>query len=167
MFDFTKLTARRQARTLGQVVQLGTLNSTLKGYVSIFDITGTAVTNLALNTWTKVVTNSVEGFTSNDFITAPNRITSTKKRRIVKLEVVISVQSGASNNLHFAIYKNGVIHAPSEQDLTTDGTGRSTSVPMQCITELLPGDFVEVWTKNAAHNTPVTLEHFHFIATEL
>jgi hypothetical protein len=166
MFDFSKLTARRQAKSQGQIVQLGTLNSTLKGFVNIFDTTGAAVTNVALDTWTKLNTNSVEGFTSNDFITSTNRVTSTKKRRIVKLNLIVSVISGSNNIIHIAFFKTGNIIASTEQDLTTSSNGEIT-IPIQGITEVLPGDYIEVWVKNEAHTTPVTLNHFNVIVAEL
>lgn len=166
MLDFTKLTARRQAKSQGQVVQLGTLNSILKGYVSIFDTTGVASTSIAQNTWTKLNTNSVQGLSSNDFITAPNRITSTKKRRIVKAELIMSVISGSGNIIHVAFYKTGNLVASSEQDLTTGSNGE-IAIPIHSIIEVLPGDYLEVWVKNANHSTPITLNHFNLIVTEL
>jgi len=131
-----------------------------------YDVTSASVTTpLVMDTWKKLNTSTTEGYEEGGLVHTNNRITATgahpvtgdPQTRLYRIDGSVSVESGNSNIIHFAIFKNGLIVAESEQETTMSSAGKGSNISFQCVIELEPADYIEVWVKNEAATTDVTL----------
>lgn len=141
-----------------------------KGYIGYFDFSSESVTDIETqNTWVKLNTNTVSDFKRNGLNHSNNRVTNISNNvKIVKAEGIITMRSGNNNEIHCAFYKNGNTLLPcTEQSVITSGSGRAAALPIQCIVRLEPNEYIEVWTKNQAATTNITLDNVNVIVMEL
>lgn len=142
-----------------------------KRYSNYFDFSSGDVTTITTaDTWVKLSATTTQGFTNNGLVHSDNRITNSGATGIFKLEGIVSLESGNNNVLGVAFFKNGSIIACSEQKQVTSthgGVELASAIPIQCLTELTPGDFIEVYVKNISATNNITLDNINFIITEL
>lgn len=141
-----------------------------KGYIGYYDFASESLTTISTqNTWVKLNTNTVSDFSRNGLGHSNNRITNlSNKTKIVKAEGIITLRSGNNNEIHCAFYRNGNTLLPcTDQSVITSGVGRATALPIQCIVRLEPNEYIEVWTKNQAATTNITLDNINVIVMEL
>lgn len=137
-------------------------------FVNYFDFSSGSVTNISiLNTWYKLNTDTTQGFSRNGLLHENNKITNTGESSTFFMQAIISLSSGNNNNIHLAFFKNGVIVPCSEQDVTTSSGGKAQVLPIQCVTELNKGDYIEVYVKNTTGTTNVTIDNFNSLISEL
>jgi hypothetical protein len=140
----------------------------LPAYANYFDFSSASITSVvASNTWYKLNTSTVSGFSRDGLVVSNNRITNTGTKRIFKIEGIVSVSAGNNNEVHAAFFKNNFIHPCSEQSANTGPGNRVTALPFHCLIELDTNDFIEVWVKNSTHIQNITLGNINVIITEL
>lgn len=150
-----------------------TLSTTKKvggaDYINIYDYTSLSTTTISVtNTFYKlncsVSSPSSKGFTflSNGRITK-----SGNGYGWFKLEGNISCTGGNNQELMFSFFKNGVRLNDSEGDVITSSGGKGNTAPIQCLTQLNDGDYIEVYVKNSTSTTNVDLKHMNVIITEI
>ena len=128
----------------------------------------TATVISASNTPTKVLGTTTANAINQKFTHSNNR--ATYSGELVKDFQVSAVASLAgSNNRVIGMYvaKNGTVIADSEMYATTSGTGRAESITVQTITELVNGDYLEIWIENSSDSSNVTVEYLNFICKSI
>ena len=128
-------------------------------YINFFDNTSGLTTPLTLNNWIKIVTNTSSTFDNNGLTHTNNRITNNGERGIFKITSIISgyINDTAQHILHYAVFKNGVLVPCSEQPAYSFASltiNFVSSVSVQCIVELEPGDYIEIFIKEGLSATP-------------
>ena len=137
-------------------------------YIDYFDFSSSSVTDItAINTWVKLNTDTTSIFSRDGLVHTDNRITNTGSSKVFKVEGIISVSAGSNQTIHAAFFKNGVLHSSSEQSAITSGTNKAHSIPFHCLIELGTNDYIEVWVKNQANTTDITLDNVNVIITEI
>jgi hypothetical protein len=140
----------------------------LPAYANYFDFNSASVTNvLASNTWYKLNTNTVNGFSRDGLQVTNNRVTNIGSTRIFKIEGIVSMLAGNNNEIHAAFFKNGNIHPCSEQSVVTGSGNKVSALPFHCLIELQTGDYIEVWVKNGTHVNDITLSNVNVIVTQM
>ena len=138
-------------------------------YINIYDYSSVSITTIpASNTFYKLVVNtslsSSKGFT----FSSDGRITKQLNGyNNFKLECSVCCHSTNNQELMFSFYKNGVRLNDSEADITTSSGGKGVTAPLQCITQLNDGDYIEVYAKNSTSTSSITLQHINIILTEI
>jgi hypothetical protein len=141
-----------------------------KAYINYFDFSSSTVTNITTaDTWVKLSADTTSLFSSGgELIHTNNRITYTGTTPTVfQIEGIISVESGNNNEIHCAFFRNDILYPCSEQVATMAGTGKGAALPFHCVTELQQNDYIEVWIKNFAATTNITLLNLNMIIKEL
>lgn len=141
-----------------------------KTYINYFDFSSSTVTNITTtDTWVKLSADTTSLFSSGDeLIHTNNRITYTGTTPTVfQIEGILSIESSNNNEIHCAFFRNDILYPCSEQVVTTSGTGRGAALPFHCVVELQQNDYVEVWVKNFAATTNITLLNLNLITKKL
>ena len=137
-------------------------------YINYFDFSSSSVTDItAVNTWVKLNADTTSLFHRDGLVHTDNRVTNTGSSKVFKVEGIISVSAGSNQTIHAAFFKNDVLHPCSEQSAVTSGSNRVESVPFHCLVELDTDDYIEVWVKNQANTTDITLDNVNVIITEI
>jgi hypothetical protein len=141
-----------------------------KRYTNYFDFSSSTVTTIAVaDTWYKLSADTTQGFSNNGLIHTDNRITNSGSTGIFKIEGVTSLQSTDNNVLAVAFFKNGVLIPCSEQKqvvVSHGGSDLASAIPFQCLTQLDPSDYLEVYVKNMTAANNVTIDNLNVIITE-
>lgn len=135
-------------------------------YINFFDNTSESTTPLTLNNWIKIVTNTSSTFDNNGLTHTNNRITNDGETGVFKITTIVSgyINDALGHILHLAIFKNGVLVSCSEQatfTITNVTLNLVSSVSIQCIVQLQPGDYIEVFMKEGLSNVP---SDFHLMS---
>lgn len=138
-------------------------------YINYFDFSSMSVTTVAqTNTWYKLNTTTTEGFSRDGLVHSNNRVTWTGSGpAIFRLSGIISVESGNTNQIHVAFFKNEQLWPCSEQIVTTSGVGKANNIAFHCLVELTTNNFIEVFVKNATATTAITLDNVNIIIEQL
>ena len=137
-------------------------------YINYFDFSSSSVTDItAINTWVKLNADTTSIFSRDGLVHTDNRVTNTGSSKVFKVEGIISVSAGSNQTIHAAFFKNGVLHPCSEQSAITSGSNRVQAIPFHCLVELGTNDYIEVWVKNQANTTDITLDNINVIITEI
>lgn len=137
-------------------------------YINYFDFSSSSVTDItAINTWVKLNADTTSIFSRDGLVHTDNKVTNTGSSKVFKVEGIISVSAGSNQTIHAAFFKNGVLHPCSEQSAITSGTNRVQAIPFHCLVELDTNDYIEVWVKNQANTTDITLDNVNVIITEI
>ena len=137
-------------------------------YINYFDFSSSSVTDItAINTWVKLNADTTSIFSRDGLVHTDNKVTKTGSSKVFKVEGIISVSSGSNQTIHAAFFKNGVLHPSSEQSAITSGTNKAHAIPLHCLVELNTNDYIEVWVKNQANTTDITLDNVNVIITEI
>jgi hypothetical protein len=86
------------------------------------------------------------------------------------LEGVVSLQSTGTGVLGISFFKNGNIIAESEQRqgvTSQGGVDRAGAIPFHCLTQLVAGDYVEVYVKNISNTNNLTVDDLNVIIHEM
>lgn len=141
-----------------------------KQYINYFELNSSITDILTPDTWVKLNTVATTSLFSagGELAHTNNRITYTGAiPRVFQIEGITSVESGNNNEIHTAFFRNDTLYPCSEQVATMAASGRGAAVPFQCVIELQQNDYIEVWTKNFAATTDITLTNLNVIAKEL
>jgi hypothetical protein len=142
-----------------------------KRYTNYFDFSSNTVTTIAVaNTWYKLGSSTTQGFSNDGLIHTTNRITNSGATGVFKLEGVISLQSTATDVLAVSFFKNGSLIPCTEQKqgvTSQGGVNRAGAIPFQCLTQLVAGDYIEVYVKNITNNNNLTLDDLNVIVHEM
>lgn len=84
----------------------------------------------------------------------------------VKLEGIISFNGTNNDELHVFFYKNGIQIPCSKGTMVIRGSGGNT-ISFHCMTDMVDGDYIEVYVSNQSGARNVTLENMNVILTEL
>lgn len=141
-------------------------------YINFYDVASASVTSgLTIDTWAKLNTTTVEGFTNDGLIHTNNRVTFTglnpitglAEPRVFHITGALSVFAGNNENIHVALFKNGSIITESEQETTMSAAGKGQSLPFFAVVELTATDYIEVWVKNETSAGNITLSRLAVI----
>lgn len=136
-----------------------------KSYINFHDLSSESVTVVTQNVWTKLVFDGTVDFDNNGLeLNGSNQIVNTSSEtKVFKLTGIASISSGNNNEIHFSVYKNGVIIDCSEQLVVTSSAGKANAIPFQCMFELAEDGYVEIYVKNATGGTSITLKNINVI----
>lgn len=70
---------------------------------------------------------------------------------------IASMTAGNNNVCYMAVAKNGVPLSASQMPTTTSGTGRSENIKTQVYTNMLSGDYIEVFVRNSTGINNITV----------
>lgn len=138
----------------------------IANYTMLNNATATVIS--AVNTPTKVLGTTTANAINQKFTHSNNR--ATYSGELVKDFQITAVASlfGSSNRvIGMYVAKNGSVITTSEMYATTSGSGRAESVTVQTITELVNGDYLEIWVENSTDSTNVTVEYLNFICKSI
>lgn len=138
----------------------------IANYTMLNNATATVIS--AVNTPTKVLGTTTANAINQKFTHSNNR--ATYSGELVKDFQVTAVASlfGSTNRvIGMYVAKNGTVISDSEMYATTSGTGRAESITVQTITELVNGDYLEIWIENSTDATNVTVEYLNFICKSI
>lgn len=152
-------------------------------FVNYFDFDSNSVTEPPEGTVTpwqeyiKVVSVTTSAFSRNGLVhVANNRVTNNSNTsKVVKLEAILSFIPTQSDfiNIAAAFFQGSGSDAPtiiqcSEQKGIAGlvANDEITVLPFHCVTELEPGDYVEVWIKNLSNEDAIKLDNLNVIITE-
>lgn len=152
-------------------------------FVNYFDFDSESVTVPPEGTETpwpdyvKLVANTTSSFSRNGLVhSANNRVTNTSSAsKVVKLEAVWSFIPAASDfiNVAAAFFQGGdgvdptIVQCSEQKGLAgVAAQNEFTVLPFHCVTELEPGDYVEVWVQNLTDETGIKLDNINVIITE-
>jgi hypothetical protein len=143
-----------------------------KAYINYFDFDSNSVTIIiAEDVWYKLNTTTTSVFSRNGLVHSNNRITNTNEiSLIVQMEGIASLSANNNTEIHISFFKNDTLIPCAEQVVTTSARGNvffTSAVPFQCITELEPNDYLEVWVKNKNTTDNITLTNINVIVKEL
>ena len=154
----------------------------LPAYVNYFDFSSESVTLPPAGTMTawpsfvKLVSVTTSTFGRGSLTATNNRVTNTGSVAIVvKLEAIWSFIPDQSDfiNVAAAFFQGSGDDAPtivpcSEQKGLAGVAAQNeiTVLPFHCVTELEPGDYVEVWVQNLTDETGIKLDNINVIITE-
>lgn len=152
-------------------------------FVNYFDFASASVTlppggtETPWPTYVKLVTVTTSSFSRNGLVHANNRVTNTNAiGMVVKLEAILSFIPDASDfiNVGAAFFQGigndtPIIISCSEQKgiAGVSALNEFTVIPFHCVTELEPGDYVEVWVRNLTDETGIKLDNINVIISEL
>jgi hypothetical protein len=145
----------------------------LPAYINYFDFASESVTTFITDpaVYTKLNTDTTAGFSRNGLTATNNRVTNTSSNaKVVKLEAILSFIPATSDfiNVSAAFFQNDTIIPCSEQKALTGVALQNeiTVLPFHCVTQLDPGDYVEVWINNLTDETAIKLDNINVIITE-
>ena len=136
-------------------------------YGNMFDFSSNTVTTISSSSTyypVQCVTTSVytKGFTHSN-----GRLTKVGDGyNPIKLEGVIAFNGTNNDELHVTFHKSGVIIPCSLGTMVIRGSGGNT-ISFHCMTEMVDGDYIEVYVSNQSGARDVTLENMNIILTEL
>lgn len=129
----------------------------------------TATTISATNTFVKIAGITIPGTYVEKFNTATtNRaIYIGALTGFYKITVSVSAVAGNNQLLLFRIAKNGTTLAQSEVQETTSGNGRSQTLIVQDVVQLVTNDFIEIFVANGTATSNITVEQLNVIVERL
>lgn len=158
--------------TSGNLTQIAQ-GTGLPAYINYFDFASESVTTFITDpaVYTKLNTDTTAGFSRNGLTATNNRVTNTSSNaKVVKLEAILSFIPATSDfiNVSAAFFQNDTIISCSEQKALTGVALQNeiTVLPFHCVTQLDPGDYVEVWINNLTDETAIKLDNINVIITE-
>lgn len=137
-------------------------------YANMFDFSSSTITIIPTSdTWVKLsgITTSIysKGFTHSN-----NRLTKVGDAYgPIKLECNTSVSASNNDLIQASFFKNGVIIPCSLGEVVMSSGGKGSTIAFHCMTDMLDGDYIEIWVKNKTATTDITLDVFNVILTEL
>jgi hypothetical protein len=77
--------------------------------------------------------------------------------------------TSSSNNdeVHVKFYKNGTEIPCSLGSMVMSSGGKGNTIPFHCMTDMIDGDYIEVYVANMSGTTDITLENMNIILSEL
>lgn len=125
----------------------------------------TATTIAAPSAPVKIEGATALGSLSQKFDHTSNRLTYTGAiNRVLRVSVVATMTTTATNRVGLHIYKNGAAVAESAAYMTTDAAGRAQSLVSQALVELATGDYLEAFAENTTAANNLTATYLSVIA---
>jgi len=136
-------------------------------YGNMFDYVGGLTTTIA-TAGTPVLVNAVTtSVYANGFTHTNSRLTKEGDAiGPIKLEGIIAFNGTNNDELHVWFYKNGVQIPCSKGTMVIRGAGGNT-IAFHCMTNMVDGDYIEVFVANVSGARNVTLENMNIILTEI
>jgi hypothetical protein len=85
----------------------------------------------------------------------------------IKLEGNIALSSSNNDEVHVKFYKNGTEIPCSLGSMVMSSGGKGNTIPFHCMTDMIDGDYIEVYVANMSGTTDITLENMNIILSEL
>jgi len=147
----------------------GIANTAVNGQVYfVGNTTDTVVA--ATNTFYKVAGTTTASSQNSKVITSDNRITiDAAVRRKYYIVATLSFNSGNNNVCEFGFYDSTIsgIRIPSRTKSTANAAGRSENITIQCVVDLVQGDYIEVWAANTSAVTTIRVTELNFVIYEI
>ena len=136
-------------------------------YGNMFDYTGGTVTTISsTGVYYKVNANTTSVFTKG-FTHTNGRLTKVGDGyNPIKLEGIIAFNGSNNDELHVLFYQNGSPIPCSLGTMVIRGAGGNT-ISFHCMTEMVDGDYIEVYVSNQTGARNATLENMNIILSEL
>ena len=136
-------------------------------YGNMFDFTGGSVTTIASTGVDYLVNCTTSSNFRKGFSHTNNRLTKVGDAYgPIKLEGVIAFNGTNNDEVHVCFFKNGSQIPCSKGTMVIRGTGGNT-ISFHCMTDMVDGDYIEVYVSNQTGARNVTLENMNVILTEL
>ena len=137
-------------------------------YGNFFDYTGGTVTTISsTGVYYKVNANTTSNYTKG-FIHTNGRLTKVGDAyNPIKLEGNIAFQGSNNDEIHILFYKSGNPIPCSLGTKVIAGSGKGDTIPFHCMTDMVDGDYIEVYVSNQSGARDVTLENMNVIISEL
>lgn len=109
---------------------------------------------LAVNTPVKLLgtTTNIDITEKFDNTTSNRSVYKGGLERTVKVQAVLSVESGNNNQVFIYVAKNGVVINSSRAKGTTSGSGRAENIVCQSYVNVVEDDYIEIFGANASLN---------------
>jgi len=137
-------------------------------YGNFFDYTGGTITTISsTGVYYKVNANTTSNYTKG-FTHTNGRLTKVGDGyNPIKLEGNIAFQGSNNDEIHILFYKNGVAIPCSLGTKVIGGSGKGDTIPFHCMTDMVDGDYIEVYVANISGARDVTLENMNVIISEM
>jgi hypothetical protein len=147
---------------------------TLYSFVNYFDFsndltTGPFADPISGPNWIKLNTTTTSSYSRGNLTHTNNRVTNTGTiSMVIKMEGIISVAPTLDySEIGAAFFQNDTLVPCSAQTVLCGIIGEISALPFHCVTQLDPGDYVEVWVQNVSNETAITLDNVNVIVTQL
>ncbi len=128
---------------------------------------GTTTTISSTGVYYKVNANTTSNFTKG-FTHSNGRLTKDGDGvNPFKLEGNIAFQGSNNDEIHVLFYKSGDAIPCSLGTKVISGSGKGDTIPFHCMTDMVDGDYIEVYVSNESGARDVTLENMNIMVTEL
>lgn len=145
----------------------GVENTRVQGGMSMFG-NSTQTTITLTDTYYKVSGTTSALSTNQKFSHENNRLTYIGAfKAFFFFSINLSVSTGNNVFVHAAIFKNGTIISSSETSIQADGNGDFDSMKVQCLEELDPNDYVELYVGNFSSTVNILVQDLNFILFRL
>jgi hypothetical protein len=137
-------------------------------YANMFDFSSSTITTISTSdTWYKLECSTTSLY-SKGFTHTNNRLTKVGDGyNPIKLECNTSVSASNNNLVQCAFFKNDTLIPCSMGEMVMSSGGKGSTIAFHCMTDMLDGDYIEIWVKNVTSTTNITLDVFNVIVTEL
>jgi hypothetical protein len=137
-------------------------------YGNMFDFSSASVTTVSSSGTYYLLNCSTTSLYTRGFTHSNARLTKVGDAYgPIKMEGNLAVSSNNNAEIHAKFFKNGIEIPCSLGSMVMSSGGKGNTIPFHCITDMVDGDYVEVWVSNesSAHN--ITLENMNIILSEL
>ncbi len=139
-------------------------------YADLYDNTSNTVTTIASSgVYYKVGMNAVSSASKGFTLLSNGRITKDggdAYKNPIRFQASITFQGTNNDQIYISFYKNGY-ETRGRGGTTIKGTGKPTTMTIQCLETLDDGDYMELYIKNETSSNNLTLEYVNIIANEI
>lgn len=137
-------------------------------YGNMFDFSSGAITTISASGTYYLLNCTTTSVYTRGFTHSNGRLTKVGDAfGPIKLEGNLACAANNNDEVHTRFYKNGTAIPCSLGSTVMSSGGKGNTTPFHCITDMVDGDYIEVFVANMNATTDITLENLNVIITEL
>jgi len=149
--------------TLDSITKIGSPD-----YGNMFDFSSASVTTISSSGTYYLLNCSTTSLYTRGFTHSNARLTKVGDAfGPIKMEGNLAVSANNNDEIHVKFFKNGIEVPCSLGSMVMSSGGKGSTLPFHCITDMIDGDYVEVWVSNETSTQDITLENMNIILSEL
>lgn len=140
-----------------------------KAYLNFYDFSSNSITNFpVLEQWQPVIMDAIQGYSYDGLsVSSEGIVTNNGGTKIIFIQGITSISGPNNKEIEFSFFKDGVLVPDSVQSVITDGGGQHAALPLQCVVELTNGQTLQLYVKEYASTTSISLLNVNIIVREI